>query len=294
MKITISNNLRQAHKKLLLLISVHPEIEESIWIARATLGIRPTDLATVIKVPDNIQKEYDVILKQKQTFQRYSENVQKYEELEKIAGKNLPEILEEDDTGLAMEIMNEYLEYDKQLANEARKIIEKHKLPKAWNSMMKTYISTGNIHLSTVGEFPISIRFPRKYLRSKELGALSMFASDDFNGVNINISEFVYIEDLLKWIKTNKKLLEDLFQAFGYRKYYRPKIADETFDEGLNLYQQRKSNKKYRKIAYEKLSKSEKISEDDGSVAGEADKLIRRKYEFEKTYLDRLSKKSRS
>lgn len=294
MKIRISKDIKQAHKKLLLLVSIHPEIEESIWIARATLGIRPTDLASEGIVPGKIQKKYNLILWGKQPFQKYYENEQKYENLEKKAGKNLSQILEEDTSGIALEIMEEYHEYDKQLAHQAQEVIKQHNLPKAWTGMMKTYIATGNIQLSTAGELPISVKFPRKTVMSKKLGPLSMFASDDFEGININIAEFVYVEDLLNWIKDNKKVLEDIIHAFGYKKYYRPKINDGTFDEGLNLYLQRKTGKKYREIAFEKLSKSEKISDEDGAITDVANKLMRREHKFKKTYLGKLSKKSRS
>ena len=293
MKIRISKDIKQAHKKLLLLISVHPEIEESIWIARATLGIRPTDLASQGIVPAKIQKKYNLLLWKKQPYQKYFENEQKYENLEKRTGKNLSQILEENTSGIALEIMEEYIEYDKQLARQAQEVIKQHNLPGAWTGMMKTYIATGNIQLSTASELPITIKFPRKAVLNNKLGSLSMFASDDFDGINISISEFVFIEDLLNWIKDNKKVLEDLIHAFGYKKYYRPKINDNTFDEGLNLYLQRKTGKKYRKIAFEKLSKSEKINEEDGAITDVANKLMRREHKFKKTYLGQLSKKSR-
>ncbi|EKE06076.1 MAG: hypothetical protein ACD_19C00087G0002 [uncultured bacterium] len=295
MKIRIGKNIKQTHKKLLLLMSIHPEIEESIWIARAKLGIRPLDLPSPSRIPTKIQTEYILLVEQKQSFLKFYEIEQKYKNLEKNAGKSLSQILDEAKSDIALEIMQEENEFEEQLIKQAQEILEQHNLPGAWLTMMKTYLMTGNIYLTEVAELPVALKLERNTLKNKRLGSLAIFASDNLAGINVNISNFVYIEDLLTWIKENKKTIEALIKAFGYRKYYRPKISDDTFNEGINLYSQRKAGEKYRGIAYNKLKETgEAKDERDSTITNESYNLMRLNYQFKKTYLAKISKKSRS
>ena len=115
------------------------------------------------------------MLKLKGGFLKFYEIEQKFEKPKKNTGKTLSKILNEDNFEITSEIMKETIEYEEQLMHKAQEIIVRHNLPRAWVGMMKTYIGTGTIHLSTIGELPISLKFPRKTVRDKRLGSLSIF-----------------------------------------------------------------------------------------------------------------------
>ena len=294
MKISISKSAKNAHKKLIYLLSVHPEIELSVWLARAKLGIKLPNLASLSEIPTQIKSKYDSIVNQKQKYKKFFEIEEKYEELERKTGKTLPKIMEERPE-ITLDMMTEQEEYDAQLSKQARIILNQHNLPESWIHMMKHYISTGNIHLAVGEELPISIRLEEATRKRTNLGVYSVFLSKRFEGININIPNFVYVEDLLTWIKDNKQTIESLMKILGFKKYYRPRISDEKFKEGINLIEQLKSGKKYRGIAFDKLKEAGEAKHiKDRVVDDESFNLMRERYQFTKKYLSRLSKKSRT
>lgn len=293
MKIRTSKTIQSTHKKLLQLLAVHPEIRSSIWIARAKLGITTSHLTSPQEVPNEIKEQYETLLHKDQGYKKLYELDEKH--------KHIDRLLKQSDAGeTALRVLDDNTEFENQLKLCARDILEQHNLPSAWSFMMTTYIMNGDINLPRWSELPLALKVNRKLARNKHNEELILYSTDNFEGININISNFVYVEDLLNWIKENKTTIEKLMTALGYKKYYRPKIRENTFNEGIDLisnlqkkgkqYYREKAIKQLQEEGYEDIGKYKK----DSAVSATMNDLTKKVHRFKKDYLNKLSSKSRS